>query len=204
MTALDACDAVLADIRACTLCADALPRAPRPILQAGATARIGIFGQAPGNLAHERGRPFADPSGVRLRAWLGVDEAVFYNRTRIAVAPMGFCFPGTAERGGDLPPRPECAPAWRDRLLATMPNLRLEILVGSYAVKWRLGVRARRTLTETVAHWRDYGGRVFPLPHPSWRNNAWLARNPWFEATCLPALRAAVAAALSDSPSSDG
>lgn len=187
---------LLEEIRACRCCAPDMPHEPRPVLQAAATARVGIFGQAPGVRAHESGRPFTDPSGVRLRAWLGMSESVFYDARRVAVVPMGFCFPGLDAKGGDLPPRRECAPLWRARLMALLPKLEVCVLVGSYAQKWHLGARAKPSLTETVAAWRDYAPECFPIPHPSWRNNAWLKRNPWFETELLPALRERIGAAL--------
>ena len=190
---------LLAEIRACRLCVDEplgapLPHDPRPVLQISASARLAIFGQAPGVRVHASGRPFTDPSGVRLRQWLGLDEATFYNAARIAIAPMGFCFPGQDAKGADLPPRRECAPRWRARVMATLKNLRTTVLVGSYAQAWHLGERSG--LTETVARWREFAPRVFPLPHPSWRNNAWLKKNSWFEAELLPDLRGAVRDAL--------
>lgn len=185
---------VLAEIRACTVCAAQLPQPPRPVLQAGASARLLIVGQAPGRLAHETGVPFNDPSGDVLRAWLGVDRAVFYDPARIALVPTGFCYPGTSD-GADLPPRPECAPLWQARLRATMPNIRLTLLVGGWAQRFHLGTRA--SVATTVAAWRSHLQHgVFPLPHPSWRNRAWAARNPWFEAEVLPALRRRVTRAL--------
>jgi len=189
---------LLAEIRACRLCAPHLPHTPRPVVQAAAEARILVAGQAPGRRVHESGRPFTDPSGVRLRAWMAVDEALFYDSGLIAVAAMGFCYPGTAAAGGDLPPRPECAPLWRARLLAALPHVRLTLLVGGYAQAWRLGAesRAKRSVAATVADWRAAPPGLLPLPHPSWRNTGWLKRNPWFEAELLPVLRARVRAAL--------
>ncbi|MBB5518680.1 uracil-DNA glycosylase family protein [Amphiplicatus metriothermophilus] len=184
------------EIRACRHCAEHLPHEPRPVLQAAASARVGIFGQAPGTRVHASGRPFTDPSGVRLRDWLGMSEDVFYDARRVAIVPMGFCFPGLDAKGGDLPPRRECAALWRARLMALLPKLEVCVLVGAYAQRWHLGARAKPSLTETVAAWRDYAPEYFPTPHPSWRNNAWLKRNRWFEAELLPALRARVAAAL--------
>ena len=182
-------DAVTEALSACVHCADALPHAPRPIFQLPETARIGVFSQAPGNLAHQGGRPFMDPSGVRLRAWMGVSEADFYESGRVAIAPMAFCFPGYDAKGGDRPPRKECAPLWRERVLAALPRLDLVLLVGSYSQRWHLGRTAKSTLTETVAAWREYGPLYVPTPHPSWRNNAWLKRHPFFEAEVLPHIR---------------
>ncbi|MEO1014783.1 MAG: uracil-DNA glycosylase family protein [Pseudomonadota bacterium] len=186
-------DRLAGEIRACRLCAEDFSHAPRPILQTGGRARIAIFGQAPGNLAHQEGRPFTDPSGVRLRSWLGVDEATFYNSEAFAIVPMAFCFPGYDAAGSDLPPPKRCAATWRARVMAALPQLELAILVGAYAQKWHLGERAKRTMTETVAAWREYAPVFAPTPHPSWRNNAWLKKNPWFEADLLPEIRARVA-----------
>jgi len=193
-------DALLAALRACRLCRDApiyppaLPHEPRPVIQASAGARLLIAGQAPGTRVHASGRPFTDPSGVRLRGWLGLDEARFYDETRVAIVPMGHCFPGLDDKGGDRPPRRECAPLWRPRILAALPAVELVLAVGGYAQAWHLRADARANLTETVAAWhdilaRDAFPRVLPLPHPSWRNNAWLRRNPWFEKELLPVLR---------------
>lgn len=162
---------------------------PRPIIQLGARARIAIFSQAPGNLAHQKGAPFYDPSGARLREWLGVGEAEFYDPEKFVIAPMGFCFPGYDDKGGDLPPLRPCAEIWRARLMAALPQLELRLLVGGYAQKWHLGAAAKKTLTETVAAWREYGPADIPTPHPSWRNNGWLKKNPWFAEELLPHLR---------------
>ena len=171
------------NIRNCTVCQQSpkpLPVTPNPILSGSATSLIRIIGQAPGTLAHASGRPFTDPSGVRLRDWLGVNEAEFYNEKFFAVTPIGFCFPGQDNKGGDLPPRKECAPLWQDKLTQALPNVELTLLVGMYAVKHVLAERAPRNLTETVRHWRDYGPNIMPLPHPSWRNNGWIKRHEWF------------------------
>jgi len=189
------------EIRACRLCVEAprgkpLPHEPRPVLQVSSTARIAICGQAPGTRVHASGRPFTDPSGERLRAWLGVSPDVFYDATRVAIVPMGFCFPGLDAQGGDLPPRRECAPRWRAQLFEHLVNVRLVVLVGLYAQRWHLGPRCRGNLTATVAAWREFmdGGdkQYFPVPHPSWRNNAWLKKNPWFDNDLIPDLRRAV------------
>ncbi|CAM5770054.1 uracil-DNA glycosylase family protein [Bosea minatitlanensis] len=204
MTAGERLDAVLHDLRACRICRDAprylppLPHQPRPVIQASTTARLCIAGQAPGTRVHASGRPFTDPSGVRLRRWLGIDETVFYDRARVAVVPMGFCFPGQDAKGGDLPPRRECAPTWHERVFAAMPQIELVLAIGRYAQDWHLGAPKGRGLTETVADWRGLLARparprVLPLPHPSWRNNAWLRQNPWFEAELVPVLRQEVA-----------
>ncbi|MCV0429080.1 MAG: uracil-DNA glycosylase family protein [Roseibium sp.] len=174
---------------------------PRPVLQVSATARLCICGQAPGTRVHKSGRPFTDPSGDRLRDWMGIGENVFYDAGRLAIVPMGFCFPGLDAKGGDLPPRPECRNTWHDRLFAAMPQLELILVIGQYAQAYHLGAARRKTLTETVTGWRDYfeaspqPGKpvVLPLPHPSWRNNAWLKKNPWFESELLPVLRREVA-----------
>jgi len=187
------------EIRACRICIDRpqgmpLPHAPRPVLRESATARICISSQAPGVRVHASGVPFTDPSGDRLRAWLGLSREQFYDQSRIAIVPMGFCFPGQDRAGGDLPPRPECARTWHERLFAAMPQLELILAVGSYAQRWHLGEPAGRSMTDTVRSWRTrlespIPPRRVPLPHPSWRNNAWLAANPWFERDLLPALR---------------
>jgi uracil-DNA glycosylase len=192
--------ALLDEIRSCRVCVDApkgaaLAHEPRPVLQASPSARLAIFGQAPGLRVHESGRPFTDPSGDRLRQWLGIGPEIFYDETRVAIVPMGFCFPGYDAKGADRPPRKECAPLWRARVLAGLPEIRTAILVGAYAQGFHLGDRVG-TLTETVARWREFAPRFFPTPHPSWRNNGWLRRNPWFEAELLPKMRLAVARAL--------
>ncbi len=197
----DQLDAIVADIRACRICMDApkgkmLAHEPRPVLQVSKRARLAIFGQAPGNLVNQSGRPFTDPSGVRLREWMGVSDEEFYDADRVAIIPMGFCFPGYDGKGGDLPPRKECAPAWRERLMAALPNIECAILVGAYSQKWHLGDGAEKTLTATVEKWRAFAPRFFPTPHPSWRNNGWLRKNPWFEAELLPVLRARIRALI--------
>lgn len=191
---MSALSPILKNISACRLCIEQplkapLPHEPRPVLQASKHARIAICGQAPGNLVHQTGIPFNDPSGDRLRDWLGVTREVFYDQKRFAILPMGFCFPGYDGKGGDLPPRKECAPYWRASLMEALPQIETFILVGGYAQKWHLGAEADKTLTETVKRWRDYAPRHFPTPHPSWRNNSWLKKNPWFEDELLPVLR---------------
>ena len=174
-----------------------MPRAPNPIVRAAPGARILVASQAPGNLADRSSRPFADPSGVRLRAWMGVSEAEFYDESRIAIAPMGFCFPGYDAKGGDLPPMKVCAPTWREGLLERLPDVHLVLAIGGYAQKWHLGSEASRTLTETVRNWRVHLDKgILPTPHPSWRNNAWLKKHPWFEDEVLPELQARVRALL--------
>lgn len=195
MAGQQALEKVVEDIRACRVCAGALPHEPRPIVWVHPEAQILIAGQAPGRRVHESGVPWDDPSGDRLRAWLDMDRASFYNRRNIAVAAMGFCYPGTLN-GADLPPRPECAPLWRSRLLPLLANIRLTLLVGVYAQRYHLGAAAKATLGETVRAWRDYPTDVMPLPHPSWRNTAWLNRNPWFEAELVPELRRRVSFVL--------
>jgi uracil-DNA glycosylase len=183
------------DIRACTLCAAHLPLGPRPVLQISRTARILIAGQAPGRKVHESGIPFQDASGDRLRDWLGLDRETFYEASRVAILPMGFCFPGTGKTG-DLAPRPECAAAWREEIMRELRSVKLTILIGQYAMAWHLAARAKPTLTETVAAWREYQPAIFPLPHPSPRNNIWLKKNPWFGEEVLPKLRRQVMAAM--------
>ena len=188
---------LLQQVRACQICAAHLPLPPRPVLQAGSSARILIASQAPGSKVHASGRPFTDASGDRLRVWLGIDDETFYDETQVAIIPMGFCYPGRG-KSGDLPPRPECAPAWRAPLLARLPQVQLILAVGQYAMayhlpelKGRLSEKVRRA--GVIA---SGGLPVFPLPHPSPRNNIWLARHPWFEADVLPVLRQRVAAVL--------
>ncbi|WP_106606853.1 uracil-DNA glycosylase family protein [Shimia abyssi] len=183
------------DIRACTLCAErfaatATTHSPRPVIWFRPSARLMIVGQAPGARVHESGRPFTDPSGDRLRDWMGVDTATFYNQDRVAILPMAFCFPGYNAKGSDLPPPPICARTWRNKVMAELGDVDLTLVVGRYAQKWHLGSKAG--VTDTVRTWRDHAPRVFPLPHPSWRNTAWLKKNPWFEADLLPVLRARI------------
>lgn len=189
-------DAVLADIAACRACAPYLPHRPRPVVRVAMETRILICGQAPGRLVHETGLPFNDPSGVRLRQWMGIDRETFYGRPEIGVAAMAFCFPGTNPKGGDYPPPPRCAALWRPQLLAQLPKMELTLLVGSYAQAWALGDRVGKTMTDTVAAWRELGPDVLPLPHPSWRNTGWLKRNPWFDEEVAPYLRQRVAGIL--------
>lgn len=184
----------MAAARACTVCAGNLPLGPRPVFRASRSARLLIVGQAPGTRVHETGIPWNDRSGDRLREWLGIGRDVFYDEARVAILPSGFCYPGRYARGGDLPPRPECAPLWHRRLTAHMPDIQLTLLSGQYAQAHYLGRRRCHSLTATVAAWRDYLPDYIPIPHPSWRNTAWLRRNPWFEAELLPVLRERVAA----------
>jgi len=175
--------------RACRIYEQHLPLGPRPVLRAQARARLLIIGQAPGTRVHETGIPWNDRSGDRLRDWLQLPREVFYDERRIAIVPMGFCYPGVDDSGGDRPPRPECAPRWHPPLRAALPQVELTLLVGMYAQRHYLGRRRRATLTETVRHGRDYLPDFLPLPHPSWRNTAWLRKNLWFEADLLPELR---------------
>ena len=194
--AQDGLETLLGEVRACRVCAASLPLGPRPVLRARDTARLLIIGQAPGTRVHETGVPWNDPSGDRLRQWLNVERETFYDESRIAIVPMGFCYPGRDARGGDSPPRPECAPLWHPPLLAALPRVALTLLVGLYAQKHYLGARRRGSLTETVRAWADYAPAFLPLPHPSWRNTAWLKKNPWFETGLLPQLRDRVRALL--------
>lgn len=186
--------ALLGEIRACTHC-EGLPLGPRPILQAGQGARILLVGQAPGRITHAKGIPFDDPSGTRLRAWLGVDRARFYDPDSFAIVPMGFCFPGGG-KGGDAPPRPECAALWREKLLACLPPTELTLVMGGFAQAWHVPHLSAATLTERVAAWRDLWPKILVLPHPSPRNQGWFKANPWFEAEVVPALQARVAMLL--------
>lgn len=201
-------DALLASIRSCRVCRDAprgapLPHEPRPVIRAKPSARLCIVGQAPGTRVHASGLPFTDLSGDRLRSWMGVDRETFYDDARVAIVPMGFCFPGQDAKGGDLPPRRECAPLWRPQVFPHLRQLRAILAVGLYAHAYHLGPLARGNLTDTVAAWREImeatapsGPPVIPLPHPSWRNNAWIRKNPWFEAELLPVVRRVVAEAI--------
>jgi uracil-DNA glycosylase len=200
-------DALLADLRACRLCRDAprfgspLPHEPRPVIRAQPTARLLIAGQAPGTRVHASGKPFTDPSGDRLRQWMGIGEAQFYDAARIAIVPMGHCFPGLDAKGGDLPPRRECAPQWRQPIFDALADIRLILVIGQYARDWHLPEWKGKGLTETVMAWRAIGAvhanpLIIPLPHPSWRNSGWLKKHPWFEAELLPVLRREVAGVL--------
>jgi uracil-DNA glycosylase len=189
-------------IRSCRICRDTpdklqLPHEPRPVLQVSSTARLAICGQAPGTRVHASGRPFTDPSGDRLRQWTGLDPTTFYDPAKVAIVPMGFCFPGLDARKADLPPRPECAKTWHAELFEALPQLQLVLLVGHHAQRWHLGRDCPSTLTATVAAWRQIvtrpgARRYVPLPHPSWRNSGWLKREPWFEHDLLPVLRAEI------------
>lgn len=213
-SAAAAFERLLGEVRACRACVEAprgapLPHAPRPVLRGRPSAAILVCGQAPGTRVHASGLPFDDPSGDRLRDWMGVTREVFYDEARIAFLPMGFCFPGLDAKGGDLPPRRECADLWRQRLLDSLPNVRLMLLVGQYAQRWHLSRRFaapwRASLGDTVRDWRRIaamGGppQAIPLPHPSWRNNAWLMQNPWFGDELVPQLRRTVRLSLTSAP----
>lgn len=180
-------DQLLTKVRSCTICQN-LPLGPKPLLQAGSRAKILIAGQAPGSKTHEKGRPFDDASGKRLRRWLGVTEDQFYDPDLFAIIPMGFCFPGTG-KGGDLPPRSECAPQWHEPLLAALPNLKLTLILGQYALDWHLGDSKSKTLTDTVKRWEEFWPDHLPLPHPSPRNIRWFKTNPWFEKEVIPIMQ---------------
>lgn len=186
---------LLKSIKACRVCEEFLPLAPKPILQISSTARLLITGQAPGTIAHETGITFNDKSGDRLRCWLDIDRDTFYDKSKIAIVSMGFCYPGRLERGGDKPPRPECAPLWRDKILALFPNIQLTLLVGSYAQNYVLG---KGSFTTRVRNFQDYLPEYFPLPHPSWRTLAWAKKNPYFENEILPTLREQIHNLLND------
>ena len=182
-------DQLLEEVEACRICEAHLPLGPRPVVRARRGARIAIIGQAPGTKVHESGIPWDDASGDRLRDWLRMDKETFYDPARIAIVPMGFCYPGRFERGGDKPPRPECAPEWHEPIFARLPNIELTLLVGMYAQGYYLGDQAGKTLTATVANWRAYLPDRIPTPHPSWRTIGWQKKNPWFERELLPELR---------------
>ncbi len=192
--------ALFFEIKACRICRDTprygppLPNEPNPVCVVSSTARIVICGQAPGIRVHNTGLPFNDPSGDRLRDWLGVDRETFYDSGKFAIVPMGFCFPGYDAHGGDLPPRRECRETWHDRIFSSMSQIELILTIGQYAQAYHLGRRRRASMTDTVLNWRDYfvvetGPAILPLPHPSWRNNVWLKKNPWFAENVLPVLR---------------
>ena len=181
-------DSLLREIRRCSVCAAHLPLGPRPILSAHGSACILIIGQAPGKRAHERGIPWDDLSGDRLREWMGVSKEQFYDRRKIAVVPMGFCYPGTG-KSGDLPPRKECAELWHERLISMMPSIKLTLVLSQYAQSYYLRDRRKGSLTETVKAWKEYRPAILPLPHPSPRNNIWLKKNPWFQEEVIPYLK---------------
>lgn len=187
---------LLREVRACQVCVANLPLTPRPVLQLASSARVLIIGQAPGSKAHETGIPWNDASGDRLREWLQLDRAVFYDKTRVAILPMGLCYPGAGKNGGDKPPRPECAPLWHERLLSHLPDLQMTLLVGQYAQRHYLGAARQDSMTRTVKAFSRYAPQLFPLPHPSWRSLIWMRKHPWFEQVVLPALRRAVRKAV--------
>ena len=196
------------ELRACRICRDAprygglLPHEPRPVFQLSNSARLCIAGQAPGVRVNASGRPYTDRSGVRLRTWLGTDEELFYDARKVAIVPMSFCFPGLDNKGGDLPPRRECAEIWHKRIFGRLPNIELILAIGQYAQRWHLGsAETNEGMTDTVSRWQEiyhstFRPRILPMPHPSWRNNGWLKRNPWFEKDLLPTLRADIARLL--------
>lgn len=184
------------EVKVCTICAEHLPLGPRPVFQMHPKARILIAGQAPGMRVHETGIPFNDPSGDRLRAWMGIERDAFYDAEKIAILPMGFCYPGTGT-SGDLPPRPECAEHWRKKLLGQLPNIELTLIIGRYAQDWHLGDHQKENLTETVRAWSEYWPKILVLPHPSPRNNIWLKKNPWFEKEVIQELKKRVATIVS-------
>ncbi len=184
-------DILKAEISACTVCSAYLPKGPRPVVQISATARLLIIGQAPGTKVHETGIPWNDASGNRLREWTGLSQSEFYDSAKIALMPMGFCYPGTG-LNGDLPPRPECAPFWHEKILRLTPDIGLTLLVGSYAQARYIPTKPKQSLTENVRNFNRFGKSLFPLPHPSWRSSGWMQRNPWFEADVLPELVKAV------------
>ena len=186
---------LLTEVRQCTLCEPELPMGARPVVQLHPNAKILVAGQAPGRRVHASGKPFDDPSGDRLRQWMGIDKSTFYDAEKLAIIPMGLCYPGTG-KSGDLPPRPECAPAWRHKLLEHLPNLELTLAIGQYAQSWHID-EPKQTLTERVKNWEHYWPDVLPLPHPSPRNNLWLKRNPWFEDAVIPTLQKRIAELVS-------
>jgi uracil-DNA glycosylase len=198
----EAFDLLAAEIRACAVCVPHLPLGPRPILRGRPSARLLIISQAPGTRVHETGLSFNDRSGDRLRDWLAIDRDTFYDETRVAIMGMGFCYPGRDLKGGDLPPRPECAPRWHPRLRPLFPAIELTLLVGSYAIDYYLPRSGRRSMTAAIAGWRDFLPEYFVLPHPSWRTTGWTRRNPWFEHETLPELRARVGRTLIRQPRS--
>jgi uracil-DNA glycosylase len=185
--------ALLREVRACAICAEHLPLGPRPVVRGRAGARLLIVSQAPGTRVHETGLSFNDRSGDRLREWLGLDRDVFYDEDKVAILPMGFCYPGVLPNGGDKPPRPECAPLWHEKLRAHWPRIALTLLAGSYAIDYYLPATRRSTMTATVAAWRQYLPAYLPLPHPSWRTTAWERKNPWFQEELVPEVRKRVA-----------
>ncbi|MEP3245716.1 MAG: uracil-DNA glycosylase family protein [Sneathiella sp.] len=192
---METLSSLLSEIRSCTLCESQLDAGVRPVVQAASSARVLVVGQAPGRRVHETGIPFNDPSGDRLRDWMGINRETFYNEDKVGIIPMGFCYPGTG-KSGDFPPRPECAEAWRARLMKQMTNVELTLIIGQYAMDWHLGKTRKKTVTETVKAWQEYWPESLVLPHPSPRNNIWLKRNAWFENDILPVLKKAVHALI--------
>jgi uracil-DNA glycosylase len=189
---------LLREISACRICEGKLPHGPRPLLRASKSARLLIVSQAPGRKAHQTGVPWDDASGERLRDWMALDRSIFYDLRKIAIIPMAFCYPGVEKSGGDRPPRLECAPAWHQRLLEYLPNLQLTLLVGQYSQTRYLGSRRKKSMTETVKAFSEYGPMFFPLPHPSWRSRLWMQKQPWFEESVIPRLRRAVHHVIAD------
>ena len=190
---------LIEDIRACQICAErfaktATAHAPRPVAWFQPGARILVVGQAPGARVHESGKPFTDPSGDRLRDWMRIGADVFYDQSKVAIVPMAFCFPGYNAKGSDLPPPPICAKTWRHQVMEALGEVPLTLVIGGYAQKWHLGVKTG--VTDTVTQWRDHAPDVYPLPHPSWRNTAWLKKHPWFAEELLPSLQARIKEAL--------
>ena len=183
---------VLREVHACQICSANLPFGPRPVLQLASSARLLIVGQAPGSKVHQSGIPWDDASGDRLRDWLKLDRSVFFDAARIAILPMGLCYPGAGENGGDNPPRPECAPFWHARLFRFLPNIQLTLLIGQYAQRHYLASKRKRSMTETVQAFLEYTPQFFPLPHPSWRSAIWMRKHPWFENVILPKLQKSV------------
>lgn len=195
-------DRLVGEIRACTACVPHLPLGPRPVVRGRPSAKLLIVSQAPGTRAHETGLSFDDRSGDRLRGWLGLDRDSFYDEARVAIMPIGFCYPGRDPRGGDLAPRRECAPLWHARLRGLLPEVRLTLLVGSYAINRYLPRRGAMSMTKTIARWQEVPTEFFVLPHPSWHTIRWLRDNPWFDSEALPALRSRIALVLSPTPRS--
>jgi len=189
---------LLREVRACKICSANLPLGPRPVLQLASSARLLIIGQAPGSKVHQSGIPWSDLSGERLRDWMKLDRSVFYDRNRVAILPIGFCYPGAGASRGDLPPRPECAPLWHERLLRHLPNLEVTALVGQYAQRYYLGSQRMGSMTETVKAFTAYRPQFFPLPHPSWRSVTWMRKHAWFEQAVIPELREVVRKAMQE------
>jgi uracil-DNA glycosylase len=183
---------LLREINACRVCEANLPHGPRPVLRVSTGASLLIISQAPGSKVHQTGIPWNDASGDRLREWMNMDRCTFYDETRVAFVPIGFCYPGADPKGGDKPPRPECAALWHGRILEHLPNIQLTLLVGQYSQKHYLRSRRKKSMTETVKAFPEYGPTFFPLPHPSWRSGVWMRKQPWFEQVVIPKLRSTV------------